>query len=301
MTSSAAIFAVLAVPALCAQGPVKFEVASVKVIQTLGSAPAGARYGNGGCRHTFRVDPGQLEIHCTFLPEVIGYAFGISPGHIAGPDWIRGPGAPVFDIVAKIPEGASQKQIPEMLRNLLADRWRLAAHIGTREASEVLALVIAKGGLKLQPAGDTGQEPPPEAAADEIPFGDVAIHSAPDGAGGVTRFLTSLRMGSVREKPGPDRLQRWEASSTTLRGLADLLDIVGPWQLPVVDMTEVPGRFQATLQVTLPRAGDPRDMEDDIVRAFNDGLRELGLRLERRRGSVGTLVVDRIEKTPIQN
>jgi uncharacterized protein (TIGR03435 family) len=42
-------------------------------------------------------------------------------------------------------------------------------------------------------------------------------------------------------------------------------------------------------------------MEEAILRGFNDGLMKLGLRLERRKGPVETLIVDRVEQTPTEN
>jgi uncharacterized protein (TIGR03435 family) len=43
------------------------------------------------------------------------------------------------------------------------------------------------------------------------------------------------------------------------------------------------------------------DRDEVVLRAFNDGLRKLGLQLEHRQGPVETLVVDHVEKTPTGN
>lgn len=43
------------------------------------------------------------------------------------------------------------------------------------------------------------------------------------------------------------------------------------------------------------------DMEEAVLTAFNNGLLKLGLRLERRKGPLETIVVDRVEKTPTEN
>jgi uncharacterized protein (TIGR03435 family) len=56
-----------------------------------------------------------------------------------------------------------------------------------------------------------------------------------------------------------------------------------------------------TLEVEFNDLGNPAEMEARVVRAFNDGLRKLGLQLERRRGEVPTLIVDHVEKTPTEN
>jgi uncharacterized protein (TIGR03435 family) len=43
------------------------------------------------------------------------------------------------------------------------------------------------------------------------------------------------------------------------------------------------------------------EREQSFVRAFNDGLRKLGLQLVRRREPLDTVVVDHVEKMPIEN
>ena len=48
-----------------------------------------------------------------------------------------------FDITATVPESASPRQFPAMLRTLLAERFKLAVHTETRDAS-VFALVLAR-------------------------------------------------------------------------------------------------------------------------------------------------------------
>jgi len=138
-----------------------------------------------------------------------------------------------------------------------------------------------------------------------------------DGSG-YTTTISNPRMGTVRETELPRRIQRWEAPSTSIAGLADLLDKVAPLSSPVIDMTGLKGRYQVVLEVSLSdltgrpvvavTAGDPTarenartDMEQTVLKGFNDGLRKLGLRLERRKGPLETLVVDHVEKTPTGN
>jgi len=45
-------------------------------------------------------------------------AYRIKDYQVSGPDWLAGAR---FDIVAKLPEGATRDQAPEMLQALLAD------------------------------------------------------------------------------------------------------------------------------------------------------------------------------------
>ena len=53
-----------------------------------------------------------------------------------------------FDIVAKPPAEYKHEQLQYLLRNLLADRFKLSVHNETRPVS-VFALVVARGGAKL--------------------------------------------------------------------------------------------------------------------------------------------------------
>jgi uncharacterized protein (TIGR03435 family) len=69
---------------------------------------------------------------------------------ILAPAWFL---TEIFDVDAKLPEGASAELVPAMLRELLAKRFEFAAHMEQREVSG-FALVIGKGGSKLAPPQD---------------------------------------------------------------------------------------------------------------------------------------------------
>jgi len=239
-----------------------------------------------------------------------------------------GLGSPRFDVAAKLPQGASENQVPEMVQALLADRFKLTIHRGTREQA-IYGLVVAKGGLKLKeaepgagvPAADQAADPGTAPGAIEL-FAGVQTRTTEipnaDGAGS-TAMMSNPRMGAVRETDGPNRTQRWEAPSISLDGLADLLDRMMPSPSSVIDMTGLKGRYQLVLEVSLndlagmrpamtSASDDPiarenalMDMEEVVLRRFNDGLRKLGLQLERRKEPVETIVVDHVEKTPTGN
>ncbi len=237
-----------------------------------------------------------------------------------GPDWMVGLGSPKFDISARLPQGSSKNQVPEMIQMLLADRFKLVTHRGSKR-QQIYALVVAVGGLKVEAAAPVldapanPDAPPPTTGF----FGAVETHTTPDGDGsGVRTTITNPRMGTVRETDLPRRIQRWEAPAISFSGLADLLDRVAPLSSPIVDMTGGKGRYRVVLEVSLndlslsppplPADSDPAamehtrtEMEEAVLRAFNDGLRRLGLQLVRRRGPVETLVVDHVEKTPTGN
>jgi uncharacterized protein (TIGR03435 family) len=285
----------------------KFEVASVKLAAERGRAGAGAAprnggggFGGGGCPQSLKMDRGRVEIQCATVATLIGYAYRFSPDRVKGPDWMMGTGSPRFDIVAKVPEGASASETPEMLQALLADRFHLTLHRGTTQQAPIYALVAAKGGLKLAAAAAARPgEADVDGAADLVGFyGGVQTRTSP-----AASTISNPRMGTVRETHGPNGMQRWEANATTLEGVADLLDKVGPLSSPVIDMTGVKGRYQLVLEVSLNDLGaaDRMDFEESVLQRFNTGLRKLGLELERRKGALETLIVDHVERMPTEN
>jgi uncharacterized protein (TIGR03435 family) len=62
------------------------------------------------------------------------------------PDWLE---TFKFDVQAKVPEGRSRNQMPEMLQALLVTGFKLAAHRASREFP-VYALVVGKNGSKRE-------------------------------------------------------------------------------------------------------------------------------------------------------
>ncbi len=273
------------------------------------------------------MDGGRVDYACISLTALIGYAFGVLQNRITGPDWMM---AQIFDVVAKLPQGAPESQVPEMFQTLLADRFKLAIHRENKE-QPVYALVVAKGGLKMKEATLAADAPATEADPNATPcppqnfncapnvvnLGGMQTHSTP--LSPTTRRISSSRLGtalSTRVRPGEQRL---EAPSTTLEGLADLLTMVGGTGQPVMDLTGVKGRYQVVLEISTAdllnqaradvaqaqadgRAPSPPDpTANPIVAALQDALQKVGLRLEPRKGPVESIVVDHLEKAPTAN
>jgi uncharacterized protein (TIGR03435 family) len=75
--------------------------------------------------------------------------------------------------------------------------------------------------------------------------------------------------------------------------------VSGPLGVPVLDMTELKGRFDFKIDVTsfgiTVERGDQRDAFLQAMQA------QLGLKLERRKAPIEMLVVDRAEKAPTEN
>lgn len=150
------VLAVAALTILTRPGPgqprQEFEVASVKPVDvsTLGDAIS---MNIGTVRGT------QVTFGNATLNDCIRFAYDMaSDAQIAGPDWIQSKKF-LYDIVARGAPGASREQLQAMMRTLLAERFRLVSH---REQKEMLyyALVPAKGGLKMRPAGEVPDDFP---------------------------------------------------------------------------------------------------------------------------------------------
>ena len=125
-----------------------FEVASVRR-----SAPEGG----GGARSTGalppQTNPSRINYLNVNLKSVLAFAYGVDPADISGPQWL---GDEKYDIVASVPPGAPQNQVPVMLQHLLTERFRMAVREETK-AGKGFALVAGKGAPKVKPAKENGR------------------------------------------------------------------------------------------------------------------------------------------------
>jgi uncharacterized protein (TIGR03435 family) len=111
------------------------------------------------------------------------------------------------------------------------------------------------------------------------PKGAVKLHEAP--ADGVSSRQNSAN-GTV-------------AKSTTMREFADFIS--GPLRTPVVDETDLPGRYDFVLDFTTYLPDDMKTMREDATNILIAALQgELGLKLESRKTQVEVFAVDHIEK-----
>jgi uncharacterized protein (TIGR03435 family) len=96
---------------------------------------------------SLNVEPGRnLNFTNITLRDLIMVAYKVGAPQISGlPDWITNR----FDIVAKVPADAMKEQIPQMLRALLADRFKLEFH-REQKVIPIFALEVASGGAKMK-------------------------------------------------------------------------------------------------------------------------------------------------------
>jgi uncharacterized protein (TIGR03435 family) len=120
-----------------------FEAASVK--PHVDGAP-----GSTG-RTGIEEDASQIHIENLPLRVLIAISYGVKGSEqLSGPSWLN---STTFDILAKPPAGYKREQLQYLLRNLLAERFRLTVHHEAKLIS-AFALVVAKGGPKLHESAD---------------------------------------------------------------------------------------------------------------------------------------------------
>ena len=115
------------------QRPLTFDVTSVK---------PNASGQQGG---SSKAQPGRYVGLNVTLKRVIGLAYRPVQEFIGGPDWIN---TDRFDIEGSVEGTPTQDQMLEMLRSLLADRFKLAVHRETRQMP-AYALTLARGDGRL--------------------------------------------------------------------------------------------------------------------------------------------------------
>ena len=123
------------------QSSPEFEVATVKPT----AAPTPENFRAGTARVAFNVVADRVDITGYTPLMLVTRAFRVEAPQVDAPASAR----QFFEVRAKMPEGATEDQIPEMLQALLAERFQLAYHRETREY-RVTALTVGKDGVKLE-------------------------------------------------------------------------------------------------------------------------------------------------------
>jgi len=209
------------------------------------------------------IDPGMVALHGDPLNVVLMEAFRVKIDQIVGPSWLA---SSCFSIDATIPPGVTKDKVPEMLRALLVERFKLAFHKETRSTAGY-ALVADKNGPKLKVS------PPdsPSAGSRSVTFG----------FGG---------LGQIK-------------GSMTMARLAHFLSV--NLKVPVEDLTGLTETYDVDVSWACDQPPDPSDAKtasemtaDDVFTAVRKAL---GLRLEKRKLSEDLIVIDYIEQTPSAN
>ena len=235
------------------------------------------------------------RVHFAYLSlrDYLGIAYGVPVQRITAPDWIA---TTRFDISATFPGGATPEQFPELVKNLLRDRFKLQAHLEKRE-SAVYALEVAPGGLQATRIPD---DAPSDAPLTITGSGSRDGVSADLGQGAFLEFkndkfeLRRVTMQIVAETLGRF-VDRPILNLTNLDGRYDI-------KFPVAQEDYMPMLVRSAVNagVTLPpQAMAALDLPS--MGSVENGLKSLGLLIAPRRAPLDVLVVDSMERTPTEN
>jgi uncharacterized protein (TIGR03435 family) len=334
--SIAAVFLGVFYVSLVAQTPPKleFEVATIRKSPPVSSLAAQAA--SGKIDLGMRMDATQYDMRFMSLTNLIAAAYKVKPYQIAGPDWMK---TQLWEIHAKLPEGSTKEQIPEMLQSLLAERFKLTFHREKRE-QPVYALTVSKSGLKMKEAVEEPAAPTPEA--------DAAKTTAPKESGGKEAMTLNTPEGEMKVnmkqqgntvtvdvgKAGKMQMimdqnphMRWEMPKETMTEFVEILTQFS--DRPVVDMTELKGAYQVVLELPMqellnmakkimpeyagalgggaPGGAAPSSglagigASDPSGGSIFQAVQQLGLKLDARKVDTDTIVVDDVLKEPTEN
>jgi len=250
------LMAFTAVAAALAQerAPAEFEVASVRQ-NRLDDRIVTVNVGPGG----------RFAARGYTLVLLIQRAYRVMDWNVTGgPSWIR---SDRFDVVAKanVQGNLQEAQLRPMLANLLADRFKLKLHRSSSETSGY-ALELAKGGPKLKPAAENGEDHP-----DYFRFNNTGVSGQGVSMRDLARFFGG-KLGVI----GVDET-----------GLTGLYDFDVHWKV----VTDQP-------TADLPGA-DPREpLREAAIAALES---QLGLKFVPKKVAVETLVIDHVEKLSAEN
>jgi uncharacterized protein (TIGR03435 family) len=273
--------------------------------------------------------PGTLTCTNSTLKMLLVKAYDLKNYQVEGPDWLDSAG---FDIVAKVPAGTSKEQFNLMLQGLLAERFKVAVHRETKTLAAYV-LTVAKGGPKLK---EVDQSTLDASAAATAANGGMPLPPPPprpssgglySPAGGMPKMPKSagLRMAMMAT---PTSMFRALSGYATMKQLTAALS--GALDRPVVDETALTATYDLELTWVpdgndnlLTRMGPmpaamiggsvagsaadsgrgpaPADASEPGMNLPQALQAKLGLHLEQKKAPVEILIVDRAEKTPIEN
>jgi uncharacterized protein (TIGR03435 family) len=306
-----------------------FDVASVRPsapldMQKLAADMQAGKTPNFG----MHLDGLRAEYNYMSLKELVIIAYKVKMYEVTCPDWMA---TEHYDIVARLPEGSTKDDAAAMLKNLLAERFKLQAHIESQD-KPVLALVVAKGGPKLkespapQPIDEDAPLKPGERKID-LPDGPARYTQTIDPGKGMSAEVNMGARGSYKQKIDvATQVVQVDGTGISMAGFVDLLSQVtqlgGPSSKRVVDESGLTGHYEVSLTLSLAdlmaaaraqgadtggNAGSPGGAAAEASDPGGAGstiytsVEKLGLKLEPRKAVVKQLIVDHAEKTPTEN
>jgi len=218
-------------------------------------------------------DPGRIHYPAISMQFLLMNAYGVRERQIAGPGWLD---SEFYAIDATMPPSTTRGQFQTMLQSLLAERFGLKIHRESRESRDY-SLVVGKNGHKMKesaPADDASRRP---------------------------RSM--------------ERVQRDRATMTarerTMSELANSLSYV--LKCTVTNETGLTAKYDFTLTFSteglnmgpvpppLGSNGAPAADVEAPPDLFSAVQSQLGLKLEPKKGTIEMIVVEHLERKPVEN
>jgi len=222
---------------------------------------------SGEARMSIDIQPGgRFVAHNVPLKVLIALSNQVRPDVVKGPAWLD---SDRYDIVAKASPTATAAQVGLMLKGLLAERFKLTTHVDQKDMP-AYALGVSRSGAKFT-------------ASDSATVSEQRCVPA-DGTPGQRHFAC--------------RHMTMPVFAATLQEIASR-DI----DVPVVDQTRLSGAFDFKLDwMPAPRAADTAATDLPAGPTLFDAVEsQLGLKLERKMLPLPIIVIDGIERAPVEN
>lgn len=229
----------------------------------------------GGSLTTFTGEPrrtGGRLTWTTTLYFLTCYAYRLPVWRISGVKSEQS----FYTIAATMDPGSTEDEVRAMLRQLLRERFNLSVHTETKELSGY-ALAAGPGGSKLRTTGPGGEAPP---------MPDYLRGKSPEAYEG--RIFASIEGANTSAITG-----RGVSTSKLADAISEALGVF------VEDRTGLTGNYYFGFRFRSEDSFAAGNV--DVPTVFAAVQEELGLKLEKQRGPVEILVVDRIDKIPSEN
>ena len=301
-------------------GPLAFAALSLTIgIDSIAQSRAPGKFEAASVRASVRpgapstvITPTRVNITNTAPLVLLSMAFRVEWFQIQGPDWLR---ELRFDIQATLAPGSTRDQVPELLRALLEERFRLETHVESRPMP-VYALRLGPSGIKMKevaPVDELMTKFPQSNGAQVIDqtvgqVGDQTRIISTFGPDGFSRTITARTMYDRRSLPNGG--SEFDATRMTMAELVSVLE--GRVDRRVVDETGLTGIYQFKIQLPglisvrriaagmKDRSGNPIELDPSGLSAFR-AVESLGLTLRPVEAPRPVVVVDRMERTPTEN
>ncbi|HXS98428.1 MAG TPA: TIGR03435 family protein [Candidatus Limnocylindrales bacterium] len=212
-------------------------------------------------------NPGEIVCIGSTLQDLLLQAYRLPLFQMDAPGWIT---EDQWNVVARVPAGAARADLMPMYRELLETRFGLRTHRETRELRGY-AMSIGKGGRKFE---ESAPPLPDRSAWPKMGMSKDGFITFPPG---YENMMT--------QPPDAEGIRRLSAGRATMARLAGYLGRF--LKAPVEDRTGLSGFFDFHLAYT------EQTLVTDVER--------LGLKMTPARLTADVLVIDALQRKPIEN